>query len=96
MAKPTSMASMVANQAATKSREEAKEDEKLARRDAEDGKVWVRLIRPHYDHEGVLHREGPALLDEDKVPQSAKVLTKRAEIAGAKAEAEDDPKLTEA
>lgn len=74
--KPTSLAAHVAKTEAAKASAEDKEDVKLARKPAPSGKVWVRLIRPHYDAEGVYHDVGPALLNADAVPSSAKILTK--------------------
>lgn len=74
--KPTSMASMVARQADATAKAAEKEDEKLSRKVTPAGKVWVRLIRPHYDAAGVYHQIGAALLDADAVPSSAKKLTK--------------------
>lgn len=73
--KPTSMAAMVAKQAADSQRQDDKADEKLARKAPPRGKVWVRLVRPFYDADGVYHPAGPTLLDKGAVPSSAKVLT---------------------
>lgn len=74
--KPTSLAAHVAKTEAAKAAAEDQEDAKLVRKAAPKGKVWVRLIRPHYDAEGIYHDVGPALLVEGKVPSSAKILTK--------------------
>ncbi len=74
--KPTSLASHVARQEAEARRKDDKEDEQLSARSAPAGKTWVRLIRPHYDAEGVYHRVGPALLDSDAIPSSAKILSR--------------------
>lgn len=73
--KPTSVASIVAKQAAEKRNENEKEDKKLSKKAVPEGFVWVRLRRPHYDSAGVYHTIGPALLQEDKIPSTAKRLT---------------------
>lgn len=87
MAKPTTLANMVAKQTNDAAKADLKEDEKLARKSAPAGKVWVRLVRPHYDAEGFFHEVGAALLNSDAVPSSAKVLT---QAGAAEAEEGDD------
>lgn len=79
--KPTSMASMVAKQAAASAKADDQEDEKISRKRTPEGKTWVRLIRPHYDAEGYYHSVGPALLNSDAIPSSAKVLSRQASPA---------------
>ena len=74
--KQTSLASTVARQEAAARKKDEKEDEQIAARAAPAGKTWVRLIRPHYDAEGTYHEVGPALLDSDAIPSSAKVLSR--------------------
>ena len=86
--KPTSLTALAAKQAAERRVEAEKEDAKASRRSAPPGKVWVRLIRPHYDSEGILHRAGVTLLPEGAIPSSAKVLT--AKQAPALEEASED------
>lgn len=76
MAKPTSMAAMATKTANDAIRADEREDEKIARRRAPVGQIWVRLIRPHFDGEGQYHEAGPALLNDDAIPSSAKRLTK--------------------
>lgn len=75
MAKPTSLSAQVQRGALEKQSAEDKEDAKLQHVPAPDGKVWVRLIRPCYDSNNVLHREGIAALYPDQVPASAKRLS---------------------
>lgn len=79
--KPTSVASIVAKQAAEKRNENEKEDVKLSRKAVPEGKVWVRLRRAHYDSEGIYHPVGTALLNEDAIPSTAKRLTTEAAAA---------------
>lgn len=76
MAKPTSLASQLKRQDDATNLAAAKEDGEVVSRPAPKGKVWVRLIRPHYDSEGVLHMPGIASLDKGAVPESAKQLSK--------------------
>lgn len=73
--KPTSMAAMVAKQEEDQRKAALEEDAKLARQQPPEGKVWVRLARPHYDRNGIHHDVGPALLDEGFIPSTAKKLT---------------------
>lgn len=82
--KPTSLASLVAKQADDAAKAAEAEDATFVARKAPKGKVWVRLIRPHYDAEGFHHDIGIALLNEGAVPSSAKRLAEPA------ADAEDD------
>ena len=79
-AKPTSMAAMVAKQAADESRKNDTEDKELARQKIPFGKSRVRLVRPHYDAEGFYHPIGIALLNADSVPSSAKVISTNVEV----------------
>lgn len=86
--KPTSLASQLAENARKDELAKAKEDAKVAVRETEDGKVWVRLQNAHYDHYGVYHAANSiAHLDADQVPSTAKVLTKREVAAEVAAEA---------
>lgn len=88
--KPTSLASQLAENARKDELAKAKEDAKVAVRETEDGKVWVRLQNAHYDHYGVYHEANSiAHLDADQVPSTAKVLTKREVAAEVAAEAEE-------
>lgn len=89
MAKPTSLAAQLKRDDEAEKRAQDKEDAEVASRPSIDGKVWVRLMRPHYDSENVLHEIGVTQLDADAVPKSAKLLTK-AQVAEAEAEAADD------
>lgn len=75
MAKPTSLASQLKrdDEAAKLARD--KEDIAAAGQAATPGKVWVRLERPHYDADNVLHMPGITQLFADAVPRSAKVLS---------------------
>lgn len=79
--KQTSLASHIARQEADARRKDDKEDERLSARATPAGKTWVRLIRPHYDAEGVYHQVGAALLNSDAIPSSAKILSKAAVAA---------------
>ena len=78
--KPTSMAAMVAKQAADESRKNDTEDKELARQKIPFGKSRVRLVRPHYDAEGFYHPIGIALLNADAVPASAKIISTNVEV----------------
>lgn len=84
--KPTSLAAQLTKDDLAKRAEEAKEDAKVSSLAAPKGKVWVRLVRAHYDANGVLHPPGITQLDADAVPKSAKVLTK----SEAQAEADEE------
>jgi hypothetical protein len=81
MAKPTSLAAQLTRQDQEANRVSAKEDVEAAERPAPKGKVWVRLIRPHYDSEGILHMPGIVSLNEGFVPESAKRLIKADQAA---------------
>lgn len=83
MAKPTTLASQLSKMEAERVASEAQEDKAVVERPVIDGKVWVRLIRPHLDASGKLHEPGIAALDPDAVPSSAKVLSARAAEAAA-------------
>lgn len=89
MAKPTSLAAQLTRQDQEANRAFAKEDLEAAERPAPKGKVWVRLIRPHYDSDNILHMPGIVSLDEGFVPASAKRLSK-VEEAAAEVDVEDD------
>ncbi len=71
MAKETSLSSQIARIHAEKSTADAQEERATLKNTPPEGKVWVRLIRPHYDANGVLHREGVAALSPDAIPKSA-------------------------
>lgn len=86
MAKTTTLVSQLNKVEAERQAQEAAEDRELATRSVPEGKVWVRLIRPHYDANGVLHEPGVVALDPAAVPKSAKVLTKKQAAAVAKSE----------
>lgn len=75
MAKPTSLAAQVAQQDGKAAAAASKQDAELRSAPVPLGKVWVRLVRPYYDTENRMHPAGPALLDEDQVPKSAKRIT---------------------
>lgn len=90
MAKPTSLAAQLKRDDEAAKIAEAKEDAAIAAKPAAEGKVWVRLVRPHYDSEGVLHAAGVVQLDADKVPKTAKVLSKEQAVAELKADDEDE------
>jgi len=86
MAKPTSLAAhLKRDDEATKLAAE-KEDKAILGTPAEPGKVWVRLLRPHYDVNNVLHLPGVVQLEAGLVPQSARILSQ----AEAAVEAEDE------
>jgi hypothetical protein len=67
------------------------EKDRLAAQDVEDaaalaapapvGKVWVRLVRPHLDADGVWHDAGVASLNANAIPKSAIRLSKAEETA---------------
>lgn len=78
MAKTTSLAAQINKQALEQKSAENAEDARVARQPAPPGKVWVRLIRPCYDAEGVLHPAGIAALPGNAVPKSATRLTAEA------------------
>ena len=84
--KPTSLASQLTKEDLAKRAAEAKEDAEVSSKAAPKGKVWVRLVRAHYDASGALHLPGITQLDAGAVPKSAKVLTK----AEAQAEADEE------
>lgn len=90
MAKPTSLAAQLKRDDEAAKIAEAKEDAAVAVKPVAEGKVWARLVRPHYDSEGVLHQPGIVQLDADKVPKTAKVLSKEQAVAELKAEDEDE------
>lgn len=73
---PTSLARRASEEDKKRRLAEAQEDAIASQNVAEDGKVWVRLVRPHYDRDGVFHPEGLAQVYADEIPSSAKVLTK--------------------
>lgn len=75
MAKPTSLASQLKRDDEAAKLVQDKEDLAIAGKAAAPGKVWVRLLRHHYDSNNVLHAPGIVELDEGSVPQSARVLT---------------------
>lgn len=91
MAKPTSLAAQLKRDDEAEKLAQAKEDLEVAQKPAAEGKVWVRLMRDHYDANNVLHLAGLAELDADAVPKSAKVLTPaQAEAAKAEEDADDE------
>lgn len=73
--KPTSLAAQLTKDDLAKKAAEAKEDAEVSSKVAAKGKVWVRLVRPHYASDGTVHMPGITQLDADAVPKSAKVLT---------------------
>jgi hypothetical protein len=75
MAKPTSLASQLKRDDEAEKIAQGKEDLEMAAHPASEGKVWVRLIRSHYDAENILHLPGITELNADAVPASAKRLT---------------------
>lgn len=75
MAKQTSLAARLSREAEDTARANEKENARVALQPAERGKVWVRLIRAHYDGNGKLHPAGITQLSANAVPKSAKVLT---------------------
>ena len=87
MTKPTSLAAQLKrdDEAAKKAQEE--ENAAFAAKEPEKGKVWVRLVRPHYDANNVLHLPGIVALNPDAIPSSAVRLT-AAQVAAQK-DAED-------
>ncbi len=76
MAKATTLVAQLSKVEKERQELEAKEDQAIAERPIVDGKVWVRLIRPHLDANGQLHEPGIVALDPDFIPKSAKVLTR--------------------
>ena len=74
--KPTSLAAQLTKEDLAKRAAEAKEDAEVSSKPAPKGKVWVRLVRAHYDASGTLHLPGITQLDAEAVPKTAKVLTK--------------------
>ena len=75
MAKPTSLAAQLKRDDEAEKMAQEKEDKEVSARPAADGKVWVRLVRTHYDSNNVIHQPGITQLDADAVPSSAKVLS---------------------
>lgn len=63
-----------------------RENLEAANRPVVSGKVWVRLVRPHFDANNVLHQPGIVQLDADAVPKTAKVLTPAELVEAGKAE----------
>lgn len=76
MAKQTTLASQLSKVEKERLELEAKEDQEVSERPIIDGKVWVRLVRPHLDANGRLHEPGVVALDPDFIPKSAKVLSR--------------------
>ena len=75
--KPTSLAAHLKRQDDAEKIAQETEDAEVAQRPSIKGKIWVRLLRPHYDKYGVLHEIGVVALDANAVPSSAKVLSQR-------------------
>lgn len=75
--KPTSLVAQLSRDQAAQKITDAKDDAEASEQQVPEGKVMVRLQRDHYDSYGVWHRAGLALLDADKLPSTAKVLTSK-------------------
>lgn len=88
MAKPTSLAAQLKRDDEAERLAQDKEDLALQGKVAAPGKVWVRLSRPHYDSENVLHLAGITQLDAEAVPKSAKILSKAEALEALEAEDE--------
>ena len=74
MSKQTSLAAQIARVAGEDAAAQLKEDIDTAFKTPPPGKVWVRLLRMHYDRFGVMHMPGIVALDEGFIPDSAKRL----------------------
>ena len=89
--KPTSLAAQLKRDDEAEKLAQDKEDQAVRQQPTEDGKVWVRLVRPHYNSEGFLMLPGVCQVDADAVPSSAKVLTQtQADERVAKPDADDE------
>ena len=88
MAKPTTLAAQLRRDDEAERKAQEAENAEYAAKDIAPGKVWVRLVRPHYDSNNVLHMPGVVALDADAVPKSATVLTAAQAAAAA---TETDP-----
>jgi len=96
MAKQTTLASQLSKVEKERIALEAQEDQEVVERPVIDGKVWVRLVRPHLDANGRLHEPGIAALEPDFIPKSAKVLSRfEAAIAASGIDADEFLKETE-
>ena len=74
MSKQTSLTAQINQVAGKDAAAQLKEDIDTAFKTPPPGKVWVRLIRMHYDRFGVMHMPGIVALDEGFIPDSAKRL----------------------
>lgn len=93
--KLTSLAAQLKRDDEAEKLAQAREDKEVSQRPTEDGKVWVRLVRPHYNSEGFLLLPGVCQVDVGAIPSSAKVLTQaQADAKSSKVES-DDPDATE-
>ena len=69
MSKPTSLAAQLKRDDEAEKMAQEKEDKEVSQKPAAAGKVWVRLVRDHYDSNNVLHLAGLAELRQDTQAQ---------------------------